>query len=165
MRLFRSSEILGIATDTLDFVLEACANTHPNEFMGLLRATDASKLDLGRKGSVITEVLVIPGTKSGHSMATLREDMVPVGSGSVGTVHSHPSGSTRPSGEDLSTFGRKGKRHIIVGHPYTEGSWTCYNGDGDVVELDVLDVALDDMPLEWLGEDDSHDTEPGDDRE
>jgi len=35
MRLFRSSEILGIARETLEFALEASEATHPNEYMGL----------------------------------------------------------------------------------------------------------------------------------
>ncbi|MFB6361151.1 MAG: proteasome protein, partial [Halobacteriales archaeon] len=31
MRLFRSSEILGIAAETLEFALDAAADTHPDE--------------------------------------------------------------------------------------------------------------------------------------
>lgn len=142
--LFRSSGILGIAQETLDFVFESARDTHPNEFMGILRATDAGKLALDRKGSVITDVLVIPGTKSGESMAQLREEMIPINSGGVGTVHSHPSGSTQPSQEDLLTFARKGKRHIIVAHPYGMDSWRCYDGGGEVVDLDVLEVDFED---------------------
>lgn len=149
MGLFRSSPILGIADETLEFVLETCADTHPKEFMGLLRAEEASSSNLhfrGRapgKGRVITDVLVIPGTKSGEAMATLRSDMVPANVGGVGTVHSHPSGSTRPSDEDLQTFSRKGKRHVIVANPYDRDSWECYNSKGEAVELEVLNVEFD----------------------
>lgn len=142
--LFRSSGVLGIAGDTLEFVFEACRDTHPDEFMGVLRGTDASRLGLDEKGSVITDVLVIPGTKSGNAMAQLREEMIPINSGGVGTVHSHPSGSARPSQEDLSTFRSKGKRHIIVAHPYGMDSWRCYDRDGSEVDLEVLDVEFED---------------------
>ncbi|MDZ7688138.1 MAG: Mov34/MPN/PAD-1 family protein [Halobacteriales archaeon] len=148
MGLFRSSPVLGIAEETLEFILETCADTHPNEFMGLLRAEEASRLEFREpspgKGRVITDVLVIPGTKSGETMATLRSDMVPTNVGGLGTVHSHPSGSTRPSNEDLRTFSKKGKRHIIVGSPYDRGSWQCYNTKGEPVELPVLDVKFED---------------------
>lgn len=148
MGLFRSSPVLGIAEETLEFVLETCADTHPNEFMGLLRADEASRLSFRGenpgKGRVITDVLVIPGTKSGESMATLKSEMVPTNVGGLGTVHSHPSGSVRPSNEDLRTFSKKGKRHIIVGRPYDRETWQCYSSEGKPVELPVLDVEFED---------------------
>lgn len=140
--------MLGIADETLEFVLETCADTHPNEFMGLLRADEASRLSFRGenpgKGRVITDVLVIPGTKSGESMATLKSEMVPTNVGGLGTVHSHPSGSVRPSNEDLRTFSKKGKRHIIVGRPYDRETWQCYGSEGKPVELPVLDVEFED---------------------
>ena len=52
MRLFRSSEVVGIAAETLDFALDASEDTHPNEYMGLLRGEDARKLGLDRDGTV-----------------------------------------------------------------------------------------------------------------
>ncbi|MFP4631908.1 MAG: Mov34/MPN/PAD-1 family protein [Halobacteriota archaeon] len=154
--LFRSSSVVGIARDTLEFALNASRDTHPREFMGVLATTSSKKLDvrgrLDEDGDVITDVMVIPGSKSGEVMATIREDMIPTGLGGVGTVHSHPSGSTRPSDEDLRTFSKKGRRHIIVGYPYDERSWTCYDREGDVVDLPVLDVEFEDEPL-FDGED------------
>ena len=158
MGLFRSSSVVGIADETLEFILETCADSHPNEFMGLLRAEEVSSPRLrfdGQKpgsGRVITDVLIIPGTKSGEAMASLREEMIPTNAGGVGTVHSHPSGSTRPSEEDLRTFGRKGVRHIIVGGPYDRDSWRCYDAEGDTVELDVLSVGFDEEPFETQGD-------------
>ena len=50
MRLFRSSEILGIAEDALQFALEASEDAHPNEYMGYLRGEDARALGLDRDG-------------------------------------------------------------------------------------------------------------------
>lgn len=148
MGLFRSSSVLGIAEETLEFVLETCADTHPREFMGILRAEEASRLHFhGQKpgdGRVITDILVIPGTKSGEAMASIKSEMVPTNVGGVGTVHSHPSGSTRPSEEDLRTFSKRGQRHIIVGSPYGRESWQCYNSNGEEIELEVLDVEFDD---------------------
>ena len=158
MGLFRSSSVLGIADETLEFVLETCADTHPNEFMGLLRAEEASSPRLRFRGPepgdgrVITDVLVIPGTSSGEAMASLKEEMVPANSGGVGTVHSHPSGSTRPSNEDLRTFSRKGARHIIVGRPYDRDTWQCYDDEGKPVDLNVLEVEFDEEPFETQGE-------------
>ncbi|PSQ41798.1 proteasome protein [Halobacteriales archaeon SW_5_68_122] len=60
--LFRSGEILGIADDALQFALQASEDTHPDEYMGQLRGEDARKLGLDRDGTVITDVLIAPGT-------------------------------------------------------------------------------------------------------
>ena len=143
MRLFRSNELLGIARETMEFVLEVCADTHPNEYMGFLRAEDASKLGLDRDGQVITDVLVIPGTESNPVSATVRSEMKPNDSKSVGSVHSHPNGVLRPSDADLATFGQ-GEVHIIVGAPYGWGNWKAFDNAGEPTTLDVLDVDLPD---------------------
>ena len=143
MGLFRSDELLGIAGETLDFVLSASEQTHPNEYMGFLRATDASRLDLDRDGQVITDVLVIPGTESGPASATVKTVMQLNNVQSVGSVHSHPNGVLRPSDADLATFGR-GDVHIIVGAPYGWGDWQAFDSEGQPTDLDVLDVEVPD---------------------
>jgi proteasome lid subunit RPN8/RPN11 len=141
MRLFRSSELLGIARETMEFVLEVCADTHPNEYMGFLRAEDARTLGLDRDGQVITDILVIPGTESNPVSATVKSEMKPNDRRSVGSVHSHPNGVLRPSDADLATFGQ-GQVHIIVGAPYGWGNWKAFDNDGEPTHLDVIDVGL-----------------------
>jgi len=144
MRLFRSDELLGIARETMEFILEASEETHPNEYMGFLRADDARKLDLDREGHVITDVLVIPGTESNPVSASVRSHMKPNDMRSVGSVHSHPNGVLRPSAADLATFGQ-GEVHIIVGAPYGWGDWKAFDNDGRPRTLDVLDVEVPDQ--------------------
>ncbi len=141
MRLFRSDELLGIARETMEFVLEASEETHPNEYMGFLRADDAAKLDIDRDGQVITDVLVIPGTESSPVSATVRSHMKPNDMRAVGSVHSHPNGALRPSSADLATFGQ-GRVHIIVGAPYGWGDWRAFDNEGNRTTLDVLDVPV-----------------------
>ena len=145
--LFRSSEIHGIARDTLTFIREACRETHPNEYMGLLRATDAQTLGLSESGQIITDVLVIPGTKSSSVKATMKSNMVPNDHTAVGSVHSHPNGVVQPSDEDLRSFAR-GDVHIIVGAPYNRDSWRAFGQDGTRRSLPVLDVELPDPETE-----------------
>ncbi|MDY6774621.1 MAG: Mov34/MPN/PAD-1 family protein [Halobacteria archaeon] len=146
MRLFRSRNVLGIADETVEFILATCRDTHPNEFLGLLSTTQARRLGIDRDGLVITDVVVVPGTESGEAIATMRDEMIPTptNASTVGTVHSHPTGNTIPSQQDLATFSKKGNYHIIVGHPYTRNSWACYDDRGIEREIDVLDVELDD---------------------
>ncbi len=141
MRLFRSSEILGIARDTLQFALEASEETHPNEYMGFLRGEDARKFGFEKTGQIITDVLVIPGTESDPSSATVQSNMVPNDLRAVGSVHSHPNGVLRPSNADLGTF-TKGDVHIIIGAPYRWGDWKAFDSGGKPRSLDVLDVEL-----------------------
>jgi len=141
MRLFRSVEVVGIAAETLDFVLEAAEDTHPNEYMGLLRGEDARRLGLDRDGTVVTDVLVIPGTESNPVSATVKSNMIPNDMRAVGSIHSHPNGVLRPSDADLATFG-SGEVHIILGAPYRRGDWRAFDRNGDPRSLDVLDVDL-----------------------
>ncbi|MCU4741815.1 Mov34/MPN/PAD-1 family protein [Halobacteria archaeon AArc-m2/3/4] len=141
--LFRSSEILGIAEETLEFALESSEASHPNEYMGLLRGTEASRLGLDRDGLVITDILVIPGTESNSVSATLKTSQVPNDVRALGSVHSHPNGVLQPSNADLGTFGR-GSVHIIIGAPYRRTDWKAFDTRGEPRRLDVLGVELPD---------------------
>ncbi len=135
--------VIGIATDTVEFVLDAARETHPNEYMGLLRAETARSLDVDRDGLVVTDVLVIPGTESNPVSATVKSSMIPNDLKAVGSVHSHPNGVLRPSAADRAAFG-SGNVHIIIGEPYRRDSWRAFDRDGEPRELDVLDVDLPD---------------------
>ncbi|MFC4986411.1 MULTISPECIES: Mov34/MPN/PAD-1 family protein [Saliphagus] len=141
--LFRSSGILGIAEETLDFALESAGESHPDEYMGLLRASEASRLGLDREGLVVTDVLVIPGTETNSVSATVRTSQVPNDVNAVGSVHSHPNGVLEPSVEDLASFGR-GSVHLILGAPYRNHDWQAFDSAGEPRDLEVIDVSLPD---------------------
>ncbi|EMA47705.1 proteasome Rpn11 subunit JAMM motif protein [Halococcus morrhuae DSM 1307] len=143
MGLFRSRELLGIAADTMEFARSAAAETHPNEYMGLLRSQPADELDLDDAGSVITDVLVIPATESNPVSATVKTSLVPNDMRAAGSIHSHPNGVLRPSAEDRATFG-KGDAHVILGAPYGPDDWRAFDREGDERDLPVLDVSLPD---------------------
>ena len=140
-RLFRSREVIGIAADTLQFAREAAEDTHPDEYMGMLRGRDARSLGLDRDGIVVTDVLVIPGTESNPVSATVRSDMIPNDLRAAGSIHSHPNGVLRPSDADLATFG-KGDVHVILGAPYGPRDWQAFDRDGSPRDLPVFDVEL-----------------------
>ncbi|WP_302080356.1 Mov34/MPN/PAD-1 family protein [Salinibaculum rarum] len=139
MGLFRSGEILGIAESALEFALAASEEAHPNEYMGLLRGEQASNVGLDEHGTVLTEVLVVPGTESNPVSASFNTNMVPNDLSATGSIHSHPNGVLRPSDADLATFGRN-KVHIIVGAPYGRTDWEAFDREGEVIDLPVLDV-------------------------
>lgn len=139
MGLFRSGEILGIAESALEFALAASEEAHPNEYMGLLRGDAASNVGLDEDGTVLTEVLVVPGTQSNPVSASFNTNMVPNDLSAAGSIHSHPNGVLQPSDADLATFGRN-KVHIIVGAPYGRSDWRAFDREGEVIDLPVLDV-------------------------
>lgn len=129
-------EIRGIARQTLDFILKVSQSTAPLEFAGLLQA----------KNGIISEVMILPGTESSDISATLHLFMMP-NIKSVGSVHSHPGPNIEPSNADLQMFSRTGTHHIIVGYPYDDDSWVCYDTSGEIQTLAVLDVELDDEEI------------------
>lgn len=122
-------QIKGIARDTLDFILEASKSMAPQEFAGLLQEKDG----------IITEILILPGTESSDSSAVIKIFMMP-NIKATGSVHSHPGKNRSPSQADLQLFSKTGNCHIIVGRPYDSDSWTCYDREGKVRQLEVLDV-------------------------
>jgi len=139
MGLFRSSEVVGIAESALEFALAASEETHPREYMGLLRGESASNLGLSESGTVLTEVLVIPGTESNQVSATVKTSQIANDLTAAGSIHSHPNGVLRPSDADLATFS-KNQVHIIVGAPYGREDWQAFDTDGQPIDLPVLDV-------------------------
>ena len=141
--LFRSSAVIGIADDALQFALQASEDSHPNEYMGQLRGQDARTVGLDRDGTVITDVLLAPGTKTTPTSAEFKPTYMPNDLKSVGSIHSHPNGVLRPSDADLATFTR-GSTHIIVGAPYRRSDWRAFDRDGEPIDLEVLDVEMPD---------------------
>ncbi|MCQ4334287.1 Mov34/MPN/PAD-1 family protein [Natronomonas sp. F2-12] len=142
-KLFRSSAVIGIAADALQLALEASEDAHPNEYMGQLRGQDARTLGLDRDGTVVTDVLLAPGTKTTPTSAEFKPTYMPNDLKSVGSVHSHPNGVLTPSQADLATFTR-GPVHIIVGAPYGRNDWRAFDRDGEPIDLEVLDVEIPD---------------------
>ena len=122
-----------IARETLQFILEVCKSSAPREFAGMLSA----------EGDVITEVIVVPGTESSDESAVMQLFMLP-NIHTVGSVHSHPSGNTRPSDADLELFSRKGFVHMIVGAPFGLKNWSCYDKDGAPIKLEVVEYEFKD---------------------
>lgn len=121
-------KVWGIEADVLDMINETAKGSYPKEFVAALRA---------EKG-VITEILLFPGSMSNEHSAFMQLFHMPIDLSVVGTVHSHPGPSNRPSEEDLHLFGNYGNTHIITCLPFDMRSWRAYNYKGDVVELEVL---------------------------
>ena len=76
-------KIKGIARDTLKFILEVSASSHPKEFTGMLYETN----------QIITDVDV-PVVESSHVNEVMDLFTLPVDTHIVGSVRSHPAGGS-----------------------------------------------------------------------
>ena len=139
MGLFRSSEVIGIAESALEFALAASEESHPREYMGVLRGEAAGSVGIDESGTLLTEVLVVPGTESNQVSAQFNPNQVPNDLQTAGSVHSHPNGVLRPSDADLATFSRN-EVHIIVGAPYGPDDWQAFDSNGEPTELPVYEI-------------------------
>ena len=121
-------KIRGISQDLLTLLLRMGRESHPNEFVALIRERDG----------VMDEVNLLPGTVGGEDSATFLYDMMPLDTHLAGSAHSHPNGVLRPSDADVSFFPRTGRYHLIVGYPYQKNDWRCFTADGNPCELEVI---------------------------
>lgn len=121
-------KILGIKRDTLSLLLRMAKDSHPNEFVAVLRESDG----------LIDEVNMLPGTVVREDSASLLYDMMPLDTHVAGSAHSHPCGPMLPSDADLMFFPRTGKYHLIIGFPYRRNDWRCFTADGKPHKLEVV---------------------------
>ncbi len=105
--------------------------SYPKEFIAIL------------KGEVKDKVVIIDDVMyqqySSSVVSTSMRMNLPVSSGSVGTVHSHPSHNSRPSQADLQSFSKRGLVHFIINFPYRVNDLRAYNSQGDVLEFDIVE--------------------------
>lgn len=120
-----------IERELLRSMLSFARAKHPNEIVLLLRG----EADGGEM--IIEEFLLPPFGTSGRGFAEFRPHMLPIDFSIVGTSHSHPSGSARPSPTDLNHF--YARVMMIVAYPYTDECVAAYNSRGEALPLKIRD--------------------------
>lgn len=118
-----------VRRDVLTTIIGAAKNAMPHEFAATMRA---------REG-VIYELVFVPGTISGETSALMGFSHLPPDPEIVGSVHSHPSGNYNPSEADRQLFGKHGTTHIIIGFPFTPGTWRAYDASGERRKLEIVE--------------------------
>jgi proteasome lid subunit RPN8/RPN11 len=127
--LFEEEIVYTIERVAVDEVIRRARESYPNEFGAMLRGLPH-----------ITHIEpVMEGAGNRNSFlfslySRFSQRNVP----GEGVVHSHPSGSARPSRADLSMFGRFPGINIIIGYPYSYDSMAAYDRLGNRVRLEIV---------------------------
>ena len=120
-----------ISRSTIDGIISYSKALHPNEAILILQGKTTTE-------KVIIEGLVIPPfALSGPYYSGYSNFYLPSDSSYVGSAHSHPGGSNRPSLEDLNR-GFYGAVSIIISHPYEERTLAAYDRSGNELEIKIL---------------------------
>ena len=112
-----------IKLSVINSILTYAFSSHPNESILLLRGK------VSKENIDVENVMIPPLSIHGQSYSSFPMHMLPLDSSIIGTVHSHPSGSVKPSLEDLLHY--YGKMMAIVGYPYrTERDIKIFDREG-----------------------------------
>ena len=109
-------------------IMEASKDSFPMEFGAFMRA----------EKNVVYEIAILPGTIQGDRHTIFMLYNKPIDFTLVGSVHSHPSGVTLPSDEDLRMFSNTGPIHVIVGYPYNLENYSAYDRAGKPTEMKII---------------------------
>lgn len=131
--LFKKKKIerqVSLKRDVLNSILSYCQMKHPNE--GILILKGKSK-----QGNIVVDGLVIPPFNyTGPTFAGFPHSFLPFDLSYVGIVHSHPSGSAKPSVTDLHNF--FGLVSLIVKSPYAENDIFAWDSNANSVKLSIV---------------------------
>lgn len=126
-----SKRVVTLTREARDGILTYCRMKHPNEGILVLKGK-------AKGGDVHIDGLVVPPfSEAGPAFAWFPHSFLPLDMSYVGIVHSHPSGSARPSLADLHNF--FGVISLIVKAPYGNGDIYAWNSNGDRIRLDVAE--------------------------
>jgi len=121
---------VAIPGELLDSMLSFARMQHPREAILLLRGS------IGKDEIILEEHLLPPFASTGKGFAQFPSHMLPIDFSIVGTLHSHPSGSPRPSPTDLNHL--YGRIMVIIAHPYARDRVAVYNKKGERVNLEII---------------------------
>jgi len=119
-----------VLRSVIDGIISYSKSLHPNEAILILQGKTT-------RDQVTIEGLIIPPfASSGPYYSGFSNYHLPFDNSYVGTAHSHPSGSNRPSLEDLNR-GFYGAVSIIIAHPYDDRTMAAYDRDGNKLEINI----------------------------
>jgi len=117
-----------LTKQSADGIITYSKTWHPHE--GILILQGKSK----KNGEVRIDGLVVPPfASSGPYYSGFPTNELPMDLSYIGTSHSHPSASNRPSLQDLNNF--FGVVSIIISYPYEYETIAAYDRNGNNIRL------------------------------
>lgn len=121
--------MIKIKRNVIERIKEFSFNAYPNEFGAMLNC----------EKEIIDDLIFYPLSSNNQNSFSISEWQIPIGIGSCGSVHSHPSESNSPSQEDLNFFSKRGKVHIIICYPFETENIILYDRNGNVLEFQIIE--------------------------
>jgi proteasome lid subunit RPN8/RPN11 len=116
--------------EVIDNISELARQAHPKEFIAFL------------EGKARKKVMRIYGLAyqeyEASNNATWTKINFPVMANILGSIHSHPGPSNRPSNEDLHFFSKHGIIHLIIHYPYGQEDIQAYDMEGNKIIFEVV---------------------------
>lgn len=113
-----------------DSIITYAKTCHPNEGILILQGQT-------KKSNIIVDGLVVPPFAShGPYYSGFPTYELPFDLSYIGTAHSHPGGSNRPSLEDLNNF--YGFVSVIINYPYAESDIGAFDRNGNKVHVEIV---------------------------
>jgi proteasome lid subunit RPN8/RPN11 len=133
-KLVRKRQVI-ITRQAADGIITYSKTCHPNEGILILRGKS-------NKDKIVIEGLILPPfSLQGPYYSGFPTYELPFDLSYVGTAHSHPSGSNRPSLEDLNNY--YGSVSIIISYPYADNTIAAFDREGNYMPLEIMAVTHD----------------------
>ena len=121
-----------ISRSATDGIISYSKALHPNEAILILQGK------ITREQVIIESLVIPPFALSGPYYSGYSNFYLPSDASYVGSAHSHPGASNRPSLEDLNS-GFYGAVSIIIAHPYDERTIAAYDQNGNKLDIKITD--------------------------
>jgi proteasome lid subunit RPN8/RPN11 len=121
-----------LTKEIIDSVITYAKSWHPNE--GILILQGKKEKNVIR----ITGLIIPPFSSHGPYYSGFPVYELPFDLSYIGTIHSHPSGSNRPSLEDLNHF--FGLVSLIICYPYDVGNIGAFDRNGVKMDVETEDT-------------------------
>jgi proteasome lid subunit RPN8/RPN11 len=118
-----------LAKVTADGIITYAKSCHPNEGILILQGKHKQNT------TFINGLVIPPFSTHGPFYSGFSGYELPFDLSYIGTVHSHPSGSTRPSLEDLHNY--FGLISLIIGYPYEYDTISAFDRNGSRLQLEI----------------------------
>lgn len=120
-----------LTREIVDSIITYAKSWHPNE--GILILQGKKEKNVIR----ITGLIIPPFSSHGPFYSGFPVYELPFDLSYIGTIHSHPSGSNRPSLEDLNHF--FGLVSLIICYPYDAGNIGGFDRNGNMIDVETQD--------------------------